>query len=271
MMTLLGILDGVLDVTVRAAGGAAASPSSSLARLVGSKNNIRIVHIVVVVGLILGAVGGNQAADAAAKGENGGHYVPGGLSKAGSALMIVGYTALAGLTAASCAAVGLGTHTPAWSREGRLLLAIALSLAPLLVRLVYAAASTFGGGRGVFSVVSGSTAVLVGMAIVMEMLVVVIVEVVGLTVGRVQKDGASAAGATSMPAVEGGWTPVDGGSGSGGGGGNGAREPLRQHDAYNNGYGYGDEGYAMEEAGDHDRHRRHYRHQRRGLGRLGFR
>jgi hypothetical protein len=49
-------------------------------------NMLRIIELVVLVGLILGIVGGVNAADAYVKT---GHYTPGSENKAGTALMIV--------------------------------------------------------------------------------------------------------------------------------------------------------------------------------------
>ena len=277
-MTLLGLLSRVLEGSVRDRNTGSSSSASPVVRLLGDPRAIRLVHFFMLLSLVLGAVGGSQAADAAQAGENSGHYRPGALSQAGAALMIAGYAVLAGLTVTCCTVIGFrgsGAGAEDDDDEGderRLLLAIALSLPPLLVRLVYSAASTFtGGAGGVFGVFTGSTAVLVGMSVVMEMIVVTIVEAVGLTVKKQQrKSGASGTGAgakhVAMPSAPGGFV------GS-------AREPLRQQDdgAHGDGtfdrdhehgysYGYGEEGYAMEEAPDHDR-RRPLRAPRRGLGR----
>ena len=255
--------------------------SSSLARLATDRRGIRIVHVLMLVALVLGAVGGQQAADAASSGENGGRYTPGGLSRAGTALMIVGYAVLAGMTGACCVLIGprgrgssgVGEAEEGHGQERRLLFAVILSLPPLLVRLVYAAASTFGGGssRGTtFGVVTGDTGVLVGMAIIMEMLVVAIVEAVGLTVKRPRRGPASGVGV----GVGAGGRPVSAPSTPGGWAGS-AREPLRRQEdgIYGDGgygHGHGDEGYVMEDARDHDRHRRHLQDHRRGLERRLF-
>lgn len=164
ILTLLGLLGRVLESIRRAV------PSLPL-----SNKHLRAVQLIVTVALVLGSLGGRQAGkNYGATGE----YAPTDLSRAGAALTMVAYVLVAG--AAGFAALH---RARAEHGEGRLLLAVGLALPLVLVRLVYSAATTFA-NRGAFGVLSGDVNVRLGMAVVMEMLVVAVVESVGLTVQK---------------------------------------------------------------------------------------
>ncbi|KAK3380341.1 hypothetical protein B0T24DRAFT_190916 [Lasiosphaeria ovina] len=149
---------------------------------------LRLVQLVVLVGLILGIVGGTKLGDAVSKAFDGqaqgqappAYSIP-AESKAGLGLLIAGYAILVGVTLAAAAHVG---HVAAGER--RLLLAVGLALPFLLVRIVFSAMATFGSDPN-FRSFGGSPNYphyLIGMAIVMEMATVAIIEAVGLTLQK---------------------------------------------------------------------------------------
>lgn len=86
---------------------------------------LRIIELLVLVGLILGIVGGVDAANDYVKS---GRYQPGSLNKAGTALMIIAWVLLAIATALTSFSVSHAEHG-----ERRLLMAIVLALPFLLV------------------------------------------------------------------------------------------------------------------------------------------
>lgn len=164
ILALLGLLGRALESIRRTA------PNFPL-----SAKHLRLTGLVVTVALILGSIGASQARQAMSET---GQYEPGSLSKAGTALTIVAYV----LLAASTALCGLQS-SHAEPGEKRLLLAIAAALPFLLVRLIFAALTTFS-NSGSFSMMNGSVNVRLGMAIIMEMVVVAIIEGIGLTVQK---------------------------------------------------------------------------------------
>ncbi|ORY63533.1 uncharacterized protein BCR38DRAFT_458644 [Pseudomassariella vexata] len=145
-------------------GRALASIRKSHATFLDEKK-LRLVQTIVVVGLILGAVGGNKAAST--YGETGTYEAP-GESKAGIGLMIAGY----------------------------ILLLLATIVIALQIRLVYAAISTFA-NNSKFNQLSGNFNIQLGMAIVMEMIVVAIVEGIGLTLKQMPNNPPFTSAATS--------------------------------------------------------------------------
>jgi hypothetical protein len=86
---------------------------------------LKLIELLVLVGLILGIVGGIDAADAYV---TSGRYQPGSLNKAGTALMIVAWVLLAIATALASFSISHAEHG-----ERRLLMAIVLALPFLLV------------------------------------------------------------------------------------------------------------------------------------------
>ncbi|KAK7747126.1 hypothetical protein SLS62_009181 [Diatrype stigma] len=176
MLTLLGLLGRVLESIRRA------DPSLPLSTV-----HLRLVQLVLTVALVLGSLGGRQA------GKNysaTGVYAPTTLSRAGTAITIVAYVLIA--AAAAFTALHRAQAEPG---EPRLLLAVGLALPLVLVRLMYAAVSTFA-NSGAFSMLNGDVNVRLGMAVVMEMLVMAVVESIGLTVQK-QHPSAFSAHATA--------------------------------------------------------------------------
>ena len=145
---------------------------------------LRVVQLVILVGLILGIVGGVDAADAYIKALGAGStaaYTPGSLNKAGTALFVIAYVALAAFT------IAISFQTPyAQAGEKRLLYAVAFALPFLLVRLVYSCFSTFSHNLK-FNLLAGDETVLLCMAYLMELPVVIVFEVTGLSLRKVVK------------------------------------------------------------------------------------
>ncbi|KAI8634957.1 hypothetical protein F5Y19DRAFT_411018 [Xylariaceae sp. FL1651] len=144
---------------------------------------LRLVQLVVLVGLILGAVGGsNSGSDYADTGV----YMVSDLTQAGVALTIVGFGLLV------IATVVVGMHiSAAEPGEKRVILAVALCLPFLLVRIIYSAESAFGNNPA-FSQITGDVNILLGTAVIEEIIIVFIDEAIGLTLNVRPKTGASA-------------------------------------------------------------------------------
>jgi hypothetical protein len=137
---------------------------------------LRIIELLVLVGLILGIVGGVDAADDYVKS---GRYQPGSLNKAGTALMIIAWVLLVIATALTSSSISHAEHG-----ERRLLMAIVLALPFLLVRLIYSIFSTFTHEQS-FNLLDGSVTVLLCVALIEEFIVVLIFEGTGLTLKKV--------------------------------------------------------------------------------------
>ncbi|KAI1501274.1 hypothetical protein F5X99DRAFT_383355 [Biscogniauxia marginata] len=135
---------------------------------------LRLVQLVLLVGLILGAVGGSSAGSNYAA--TGSYSQSTTLSRAGTALMIAGYV----LLVAATGVVAATQLSRVEAGERRVVLAVGLSLPFILVRLVYSAESVYSGNPA-FNLITGDRNILLGMAVIMEMIVVAVVEGVGIT------------------------------------------------------------------------------------------
>jgi len=140
---------------------------------------IKLIELVLLVALILGIVGGIDASDNLAK--NGGVYKVPTISKVGSALFIASFAAIVVSTILLSFSV---RH--AEPGEKRILMAVAMSLPFLLVRLIYSVISTFSHSK-LFSPLSGSIVVLVCVGLIEELLVVVVYEGTGLTLKKISE------------------------------------------------------------------------------------
>lgn len=129
-------------------------------------------QLFVLVGVILTAVGGSNAGTHYAKT---GEYEVSSLSEAGLALTLAGYA----LTLATTVVVGMNI-SHAEPGEKRLVLAVALSLPFLLVRLIYSAGDIFG-HNPTFRLTTGSITIFLGLAVIEEIAIAVIVVIIGLT------------------------------------------------------------------------------------------
>jgi hypothetical protein len=145
-----------------------------------TSGNLRIVQVIVLVGLILGIKGG---IDAGNQFSQSGKFVYGSLSQAAVALFIIAYVLII------MATLGLlqSTFRPEDEGEKRLLIAVAASLPFLLVRIIYSCLSTFT-TNSEFSQISGNPTILLVMGFVMELIVIILYEAVGLTLRRIRSD-----------------------------------------------------------------------------------
>ncbi|KAG0648891.1 hypothetical protein D0Z07_4945 [Hyphodiscus hymeniophilus] len=143
-------------------------------------NLFLVIHLLITVGLVLGIVGGINAADSyISSGFK--TYNPTDLNKAGTALFIVAYIAIVIFT------LLMSFHVShAEKGEKRLFMAVVLSLPFLLVRLVYSSISTFAHLRS-FNLLTGNVTVILCMALIEEFVVVVLYEGTGLTLKKVDK------------------------------------------------------------------------------------
>ncbi|EPE03296.1 hypothetical protein F503_02034 [Ophiostoma piceae UAMH 11346] len=167
-----------------------AIPEQSRPRLPNSRT-LRLIQLTVIVGLILIIVGGinmgNDIGNALSNGEAISYTVP-SESKAGIALMIVGYVLIvvsAGFIALSISSVPSG--------EKRLIVAIFAAMPFVLVRLVYSSMATFNSSNDNFHQYSGSANAgyyVLGMCTVMEIASVLIFETVGLTLPYASRNDA---------------------------------------------------------------------------------
>jgi hypothetical protein len=172
ILCMLGLLSRVLD-SIRRSKDTLITPK-----------HIRLVQVLVIVGLILGVVGGSMMGDViTAAIENGStdYDVP-VETKAGLGLMIAGFGILVVASAMSCLQI-----RAAEEGEKRLLLAIGLAMPFVLVRLVFAGMATFGDDRDFrgFLGTARYPDYLLGMAVVMEMAAVGVLEGIGLTLRKV--------------------------------------------------------------------------------------
>jgi hypothetical protein len=140
---------------------------------------LKFVELIILVGLILGIVGGVNASDDFIKT---GVYLPGSFNKAGTALLIVSYVAIIIATVIAFFSI---SHTEAG--EKRLVVAVAVALPFLLVRLVYSIFSTFTHNTK-FNLLEGNVTILLCVALIEEFAVVVIYESVGLTLYKVARE-----------------------------------------------------------------------------------
>jgi len=174
ILLLLGLVGRVL---------ASAAQTRPQAASIITPRRLRLVQTIVIVGLALGIAAGVKAGTNVAQNGPGSFNSKTSLAKASVALMIVGFVAVVGVTAL-VAVYSRGGVIPAG--DGRLLLAIALSLPFVLVRLVYSCVSTFGNDKR-FGGLTGDVYVRLGMSIIMEIVVVLICEAAGLTLEKAPK------------------------------------------------------------------------------------
>ena len=140
--------------------------------------HIQLAELLNAVGIILSIVGG---VDSGTNYSKTGRYVPQTLTKVGLGLFIASFVAILAFTA-----ILFMTISHAEPAERRILLAVAVSLPLLFVRLIYSAIYTFGDHMR-FSALTGSVTILLCMALLEEIAIVVIYEGVGLTLRKVEK------------------------------------------------------------------------------------
>ncbi|KAI0202766.1 hypothetical protein F4808DRAFT_58208 [Astrocystis sublimbata] len=130
------------------------------------------IQFLVFVGVILNAIGGPSSSSSFAKT---GVYKISNLSIAGTSLTIAGFALL--VVATAIMALKVSYAEPG---EKRLVLAVALSLPFLLVRVLYSAIGTFRPNSD-FSLARGSIFIYLGTAVIEEIIIMLIVEIMGLT------------------------------------------------------------------------------------------
>ncbi|KAJ2994346.1 hypothetical protein NUW58_g1581 [Xylaria curta] len=129
-------------------------------------------QLLVFVGVILGAIGGPSSSSHFAKT---GEYKASDLTQAGIGLTIAGFVLLVIATVV----VGLKISY-AEPGEKRIVLAVALSLPFLLVRVLYAAIGAYKSDSA-FNLATGNINIFLGTAVIEEIIIVFIIEAVGLT------------------------------------------------------------------------------------------
>ena len=130
------------------------------------------------MGIILSIIGGVESGSDYS---TTGRYIPQTLTKVGLGLFIASFVAILTITVLLSSSI---SH--AEPGEKRVLLAVALSLPLLLVRLMYGAVYIFGNSSE-FNSLSGSVSILLFMGLFEEMGIVLIYEGVGLTLRKVVK------------------------------------------------------------------------------------
>jgi hypothetical protein len=139
--------------------------------------HMKLIQTIVMVALILSIIGGiNASKDLTSKGI----YTPQSLSQAAMGLFIASYVLIVATTIILSFSVPHAEHG-----EKRLLVAVAISLPFILVRLVYGSISIFANTSD-FNPVSGNATIYLCMALIMELCVVIIYETVGLTLRKLE-------------------------------------------------------------------------------------
>lgn len=138
-----------------------------------------VVHIIILVGLILGIVGGIDAGNTF---QSTGQYHPRSLNKAGTSLLIISYVLIVIFTAV----IGMFIKH-AEAGEKRIYLAVVVALPILLIRIIYSALGTFSTDRK-YNVLTGSTTLFLCVCLLEEFIIVVIYEVTGLTLVKLEKE-----------------------------------------------------------------------------------
>jgi amino acid transporter len=139
---------------------------------------VKGVELILTVGVILGIIGGVNAGNDF---QTTGKFTLGTLSEAGTSLLVVAFAFTV------LGVILISFDTPHADRaENRIFLGLVASLPFLLVRLVYSCLSTFS-HKSKFSLLSGSTTILLCVALLEELAVVIIFESVGLTLNKTPK------------------------------------------------------------------------------------
>lgn len=139
----------------------------------------RLTQVITIVALILGIVGGVNASNSLAET---GVYTVQTISQVSVALFIVVFALLVLGTIATSFSV---SH--AEKGEKRLLLAVALVLPFMLVKLVYSAISVLGHSAS-FNSLTGDPTIFLCMSFLMEVITVIIFEAMGITLRKIPKD-----------------------------------------------------------------------------------
>lgn len=188
VLTMLGLLSRVLE-SISSYGG-----EDTLVK----PRYIRWVQLFVIVGLILGIVGGSLSGSSVSSGQG---FKIFSETKIGLGFMIAGFGIVVIATILTAFQVN-----KAEKGEKRLLLAVAIAIPFVAVRVVFSGIAVYGDNPD-FSAYRGSTkyaSYLLGMAIIMEMCCVVIFEGVGLTLRRRTKEESARVGEWVSQGAKGG-------------------------------------------------------------------
>jgi hypothetical protein len=169
--------------------GRALASIQKTTRTVITPQHLRLVQTLVLVGLILGIVGGSKSSSSF---QQTGTLQSNSESTAGLGVIIAGYAILCASTILIATQVNY-----AEAGERRLIAAVGLSLPFVLVRLIYSCIGTFGNDKN-FKPITGNVWIQLGMAVIMEMIVVLICEAVGFTLKKIPKATRTAAPAYQM-------------------------------------------------------------------------
>jgi hypothetical protein len=157
-------------------------------------HHMKLIQLIVTVGLILSIIGGIKAGDDLS---STGVYTPQTLSQVAMGLFIAAYVLIVATTIILSFSVPHAEHG-----EKRLLLAVAISLPFLLVRVVYGSISLFASTSD-FNSVDGNVTIYLCMALIMEACTVVIYEVTGITLRKLVQSAPSGAVAVDETYVQG--------------------------------------------------------------------
>lgn len=147
----------------------------------------RIIHVIVVVGLILSIVGGTNTNITPSGAES---DVP-VTSKAGIILYLGAYVAIA-LVCLIC----LSKTLPLTGEGRRISIGVAVAMPLILARLIYSVLVVFVHSKD-FRLIGGSIGALVGMDVVEEFLIVFIFLFLGLTLSKVDQAAPGSQGSAS--------------------------------------------------------------------------
>ena len=140
--------------------------------------HLRALAFVVIVGLVLIIIGGVNAGNDYSRT---GVYTPQSTSKAGIGLWIACFGVIVNVTVATSFNISHAERS-----EKRILLAVALSLPLMLIRIVYSAITLFA-YTSTFNPETGSVTTLLCMALLEEAAIVCIYEGVGITLNKVER------------------------------------------------------------------------------------
>jgi hypothetical protein len=129
--------------------------------------HFRLLQLLISVGLILCIVGGTSSTS------SDGVYVPQTETKVGVVLYMVAFIALAAVAGVSAAKL---SNAP--TQEKRLVLVVLIALPLIFVRLIYTLLSVFAHNRH-FSLITGTIAIKIVMAVLEEMAVVILYLAIG--------------------------------------------------------------------------------------------
>lgn len=163
--------------------------------VIGKRDSMKFLQLLVSVGLILGVVGGILTNEDWGKS---GHYSPSSLSKVSIAIFLVSWVIIVLLTFFT-----LGRASGAMvKKEQMAVAAFAISLPLLLVRIIYSAISTFANPSS-FSTITGNVTIMLCMALIEEMIIVIIFEGLGInTLRREEKIDAVGTDYDQLSAME---------------------------------------------------------------------